>query len=99
MLESHAMSLSIFHPLIVEWFHSNVGTPTDVQVQAWPAIQSGAAAHDIKLSANDPLSLAGVILPGPRVPAVPSNFVRFCDGAVVRARSGAGGCGQTERAD
>jgi len=47
--------------------------------------ESGAASHDIKLSASDPLNLAGVILPGPRVPAVPSNFVMFRDGAVVRA--------------
>ena len=30
-----------FHPLIAEWFDSNVGTPTEVQQQAWPAIQSG----------------------------------------------------------
>src|SRR5690242_9033137 len=36
------MPLSRFHPLVAEWFHSQVGTPTDVQVQAWPAIQSGA---------------------------------------------------------
>ena len=36
------MSLSRFHPLIAEWFTSSVGTPTDVQQQAWPAIQSGA---------------------------------------------------------
>src|SRR6476659_1916243 len=35
------MPLSQFHPLIAEWFTSSVGTPTDVQVQAWPAIQSG----------------------------------------------------------
>ena len=34
--------LSRFHPLIAEWFRSQVGQPTDVQVQAWPAIQSGA---------------------------------------------------------
>jgi ATP-dependent Lhr-like helicase len=47
--------------------------------------ESGAASHDIKLSASDPLNLAGVILPGPRVPAVPSNFVVFRDGTVVRA--------------
>jgi ATP-dependent helicase Lhr and Lhr-like helicase len=47
--------------------------------------ESGAASHDIKLSASDPLNLAGVILPGPRVPAVPSNFVVFRDGAMVRA--------------
>ena len=36
------MSLSRFHPLIAEWFDRQVGTPTDVQAQAWPAIQSGA---------------------------------------------------------
>ena len=35
------MPLSRFHPLIAEWFTSSVGIPTDVQVQAWPAIQSG----------------------------------------------------------
>jgi hypothetical protein len=47
--------------------------------------EPGAASHDIKLSASDPLNLAGVILPGPRVPAVPSNFVVFRDGVVVGA--------------
>jgi ATP-dependent helicase Lhr and Lhr-like helicase len=34
------------------------------------------------------LNLAGVILPGPRVPAVPSNFVVFRDGVVVRSMIG-----------
>ncbi len=38
------MPLSGFHPLIAEWFRTHVGTPTDVQVQAWPAIQSRADA-------------------------------------------------------
>ncbi len=47
--------------------------------------ESGSASHDIKLSASDPLNLAGVILPGPRVPSVPTNFVMFRDGVVVRA--------------
>jgi ATP-dependent Lhr-like helicase len=47
--------------------------------------ESGPASHDITLAAGDPLNLAGVILPGPRVPAVPSNFVVFRDGVVVRA--------------
>ena len=42
MLRSRAMPLVPFHPLIAEWFQSFVGTPTDVQVQAWPAIQSGS---------------------------------------------------------
>ena len=46
--------------------------------------ESGAVSHDIKLSASDPLNLAGIILPGPRVPAVPSNFVVCRDGVVVR---------------
>ena len=35
------MPLSRFHPLIAEWFQAKIGQPTDVQVQAWPAIQSG----------------------------------------------------------
>src|SRR5215813_5239423 len=35
------MPLTRFNPLIAEWFTSSVGTPTDVQVQAWPVIQSG----------------------------------------------------------
>ncbi len=39
-----AMTLSRFHPLIAEWFLTQVGRPTDVQQQAWPAIQSGADA-------------------------------------------------------
>ena len=38
------MPLSSFHPLIADWFRSQVGEPTDVQVQAWPAIQSGSDA-------------------------------------------------------
>jgi ATP-dependent Lhr-like helicase len=38
------MPLSGFHPLIAEWFQSRVGEPTDVQLHAWPAIQSGSDA-------------------------------------------------------
>src|SRR5512147_26168 len=44
MVRSHAMPLSGFHPLIANWFQSRIGEPTDVQVQAWPAIQSGSDA-------------------------------------------------------
>lgn len=32
-----------------------------------------------------PFNLAGVILPGPRVPAVSTNFLVFRDGVVVRS--------------
>lgn len=38
------MSLTRFHPIISEWFASQVGQPTDVQLRAWPAIQSGTDA-------------------------------------------------------
>jgi ATP-dependent helicase Lhr and Lhr-like helicase len=48
-------------------------------------------SYDIKLSASDPLNLAGVILPGSRVPAVPSNFVVCKDGVIVRTVIGRGG--------
>ncbi len=44
MVEFHPMPLSGFHPLISDWFQSHIGQPTDVQLQAWPAIQSGADA-------------------------------------------------------
>lgn len=47
-----------------------------------------AHQQEIKLSAADPLNLAGVILPGPRIAAVPSNFVVFRDGLVVRTVTG-----------
>ena len=47
-----------------------------------------AAQQEIKISAADPLNLAGVILPGPRIAAVPSNFVVFRDGAVIRTVTG-----------
>ena len=38
------MPLTLFHPLIAEWFQTSIGTPTDVQAEAWPAIQSGQDA-------------------------------------------------------
>jgi ATP-dependent Lhr-like helicase len=64
-------------------------------VEALRAIRktSGASSHEIKLSATDPLNLAGVILPGPRVPAVPTNFLVLKDGVLVRAVVGRHGDG------
>ncbi len=40
--------------------------------------------QDVKISAVDPLNLAGIILPGPRVPAVSTNFLVIREGSVVR---------------
>ena len=42
----------------------------------------------IKLSACDPLNLTGIILPGPRVPAVTTNFVILRNGIVDRVIAG-----------
>ncbi len=36
----------------------------------------------VRLSAADPLNLTAVVLPGPRVPAIPANSVTYVDGAV-----------------
>jgi ATP-dependent helicase Lhr and Lhr-like helicase len=36
----------------------------------------------ITISAADPLNLAGIVLPGPRVPALPANSVTYVDGAI-----------------
>lgn len=47
-------------------------------------------ALEVKLSACDPLNLAGVILPGPRIPAVPTNMLVLRDGVVVRTVLGRG---------
>jgi ATP-dependent helicase Lhr and Lhr-like helicase len=37
----------------------------------------------ISLSAADPLNLAGIVLPGPRIPAVATNSVSYTDGALT----------------
>ena len=33
--------LNLFHPLIANWFKSQIGTPTDIQQKAWPHIIAG----------------------------------------------------------
>jgi ATP-dependent Lhr-like helicase len=43
-----------------------------------------STAQEIRVSAADPLNLVGVLLPGARVPAVPTNYVVFRDGVPVR---------------
>ncbi|MHB8770810.1 MAG: DEAD/DEAH box helicase [Syntrophales bacterium] len=37
-------ALSPFHPLIRKWFAERMGTPTDIQAQAWPVIAAGGHA-------------------------------------------------------
>ena len=43
----------------------------------------------LSLSAADPLNLAGIIVPGPKVPALTANRILFRDGAVVAIHSAA----------
>jgi ATP-dependent Lhr-like helicase len=43
-----------------------------------------SAGVEVKISACDPLNLAGIVLPGPRIPAVPTNHLVLRDGVVVR---------------
>ena len=38
------MPLQSFHPVIQEWFTTQLGEPTDVQRASWPAIHSGQHA-------------------------------------------------------
>jgi ATP-dependent Lhr-like helicase len=38
------------------------------------------SGETVTLSAADPLNLAGIVLPGPRVPALGANSVTYVDG-------------------
>jgi ATP-dependent helicase Lhr and Lhr-like helicase len=42
----------------------------------------------ITISGADPLNLAGIVLPGPRIPALPANSVTYVDGAIPAANAG-----------
>jgi ATP-dependent helicase Lhr and Lhr-like helicase len=54
----------------------------------------------VRISATDPLNLTGVILPGPRVPAVGSAVITYLDGAVVDGSVADGGlAGSADGAD
>jgi ATP-dependent Lhr-like helicase len=41
--------------------------------------------HEIRVSAADPLNLVGVILPGPRVPALATSYVVYKNGMFLRS--------------
>jgi hypothetical protein len=42
-----------------------------------------ARGETILLSAAEPLNLTGIVLPGPRVPALPTNSISYVDGAPI----------------
>ncbi len=51
----------------------------------------GKDAQEVKISACDPLNLAGIILSGARIPALTTNFLVFKDGALARVVVGRAG--------
>ncbi|MCP9470521.1 MAG: DEAD/DEAH box helicase [Nitrospira sp.] len=59
-------------------------------VESVRALRKGGddEGREIKLSACDPLNLTGIILPGPRVPAITTNFVILRNGIVDRVITG-----------
>ena len=44
--------------------------------------------HEIAVAAADPMNLAGIVVPGPRTPAVPGRHVRFRNGVLLTEESG-----------
>ncbi len=54
-------------------------------------MSGGGVGQEIKISACDPLNLAGIILPGPRIPALTTNFLVLKDGVIVRVVVGRSG--------
>ena len=51
-------------------------------VDSLRASRSQASEHELAVAAADPMNLAGIIVPGDRVPAVPGRFVRFRNGCI-----------------
>jgi ATP-dependent Lhr-like helicase len=43
------------------------------------------AGETVRISAADPLNLVGIVLPGPRVPALPANSITYIDGVLAAA--------------
>ncbi|HLQ55754.1 MAG TPA: DEAD/DEAH box helicase [Streptosporangiaceae bacterium] len=42
-------------------------------------------SEPVQISAADPLNLTSIVLPGPRIPAIPANTVTYIDGAIASA--------------
>jgi ATP-dependent Lhr-like helicase len=52
----------------------------NVGVALQRAARADVVGHELRLSAADPLNLTGILLPGPRVPAVRGRELLFVDG-------------------
>jgi ATP-dependent Lhr-like helicase len=54
-------------------------------VESLRAARDRADGSLFTIAAADPLNLAGIVLPGERVPAMPGRTVQYCNGVVVQA--------------
>ena len=52
-------------------------------VESLRLTRTRTSREEIKVAAADPMNLAGIIVPGTRVAAVPGRHLLFCNGAVV----------------
>jgi ATP-dependent Lhr-like helicase len=52
-------------------------------VESLRAARHQPSTHVITVAAADPMNLAGIVVPGARVAAVPGKYVRFCGGVIV----------------
>jgi len=52
-------------------------------VDSLRASRNQTSQHEIQVAAADPMNLAGIVIPGDRVPAVPGRFVRFRNGTLI----------------
>ena len=52
-------------------------------VESLRAARHQRSQEEINLAAADPMNLAGIVVPGERIPAVPGRFVRFRDGVAI----------------
>jgi len=52
-------------------------------VDSLRASRNQAEQHEIQVAAADPMNLAGIVIPGDRIPAVPGRFVRFRNGTLI----------------
>lgn len=82
------MALSSFHPIVAGFVGEQFALPEVVELlRALRRKGDAPGGAEIKLSATDPLNLSGIVLPGPRGPALPSNYLVFRDGVPVRSGS------------
>ena len=76
---------SISGTSIETWFSSPEGAAHPSRGAVEEIRKRPRNGETVQLSAADPLNLVGIVLPGPRIPAVATNSVTYVDGAVATA--------------